>query len=292
MLRSRMLHSIIDTLYGLPPALEARLRSIVEGPAFNGQLDGIASQDAASLLPLAAAFSVHPLSGFAVGAIAEGQSGRLYLGANMEFSGMPLNASLHAEQSAVLNAWMHEESEVRALHVTESPCGHCRQFLRELSNADRLHIHINEQPYLLEELLPKAFGPIPAAGHGLLDSRPLLLESARPELHSDTSTQRAINAAQRSYVPYSCSPEGFIIECLDGHFFSGRAAESIAFNPSVPGVLVALNQRNLSSSRKVSISRATQSKLATAINSPLSFARGIIRSTSKARVDVVQMEVR
>jgi cytidine deaminase len=228
----------------------------------------------------------------AVGAVALGQSGRLYLGANMEFPGMPLHASLHAEQSALLNAWMHDENEVKALHVSEAPCGHCRQFLRELSNGLRLEIHLDGQMHRLEELLPMAYGSIPSVGHGLLDSRPLPLEAARPSPDDDTSAQRAINAAQRSYTPYSRSPEGFIIECLDGRFFSGRAAESIAFNPSVPGVLVALNQRNLSASRSVTITQATQAKLATSVNNPLPFARAIIRAISKAKVDVVQMEVR
>jgi cytidine deaminase len=287
-----MLHSLIDSLPGLDRAVAARLRAAVAEPAFSGEVDGIAAREAASLLPLATAFSIHPISGIAVGAVALGQSGRLYPGANMEFPGMPLNVSLHAEQSALLNAWMHDEHEVVALHVSAMPCGHCRQFMRELTNADTLQIHVQERTYTLEELLPQAFGQIPTKGHGLLDSRPAALEAAQSKPDADLSVQRAINAAQRSYAPYSRSPEGFVIECLDGHFYSGRAAESIAFNPSVPSVLVALNQRNLSSSRMVAITKATQAKLATAINNPLPFGRALIHSISKAKVDVVQMEVR
>ncbi len=281
---------IESALSGLNASLADSIRSALENSAFNGQFDEVESEKAASLLPLAAAFSVHPVSGFAVGAIAVGQSGQLYLGANIEFQGVPLNATLHAEQSALLNAWMHEEHEVVALHVSETPCGHCRQFLRELSNIDTLKIHTGGQTLSVDELLPLAFGETRSKGHGLLDSRPIDLEAARPR--PDTSMQRAINAAQRSYVPYTRSSEGFIIECLDGHFFSGRAAECAAFNPSVPGVLVALNQRNLSSSRNVTITQATQAKLATAINNPLPFARAVIGSVSNAEIEVVQMEVR
>ena len=240
------------------------IRSAFEAPNFSGFFEADFVVSARSLLPLATAFSVHPISGFAVGAIATGASGKVYLGANMEFQGMPLNASLHAEQSALLNAWMHEEHAVVALSVSEMPCGHCRQFLRELSNFQSLKLDISGHSFAAKELLPHAFGEIPGAGRGLLDSRPTTLEAVRPD--PDTSQQRAINAAQRSYVPYSRSPEGFILECLDGRFFAGRAAESIAFNPSVPGVLVALNQRNLSASRQVAITNATQAKLATAIN--------------------------
>lgn len=278
--------NVVDGLE-LNDAARAALRGALASPNFSGHFDpDIASLEA--LLPLAAAFSVHPISGFAVGAIATGASGKLYLGANMEFQGMPLNASLHAEQSALLNAWMHEEHLVTALSVSEMPCGHCRQFLRELSNFDSLRLDVSGRAYPPEKLLPYAFGEVPAAGRGLLDSRPTILEAVRPE--PDTSQQRAINAAQRSYVPYSRSPEGFVLECLNGRFFTGRAAECIAFNPSVPGVLVALNQRNLSASRQVTITNAIQAKLATAINTPLAFARALIHSVSNVEVQTVQMD--
>ncbi|MGZ0654022.1 cytidine deaminase [Coraliomargarita sp. W4R53] len=284
-------NSTIDrALADLESAIATNLRNALTEPTFSGQLVGIAPETSAQLLPLAAAFSVHPISGFAVGAIAVGASGNLYLGANLESQGMPLHATLHAEQSAVLNAWMHNEHEVVALYVSETPCGHCRQFLRELSNIDSLKIYVGAHVHSLAELLPHAFGEPRSKGHGLLDSSPLALEAVKP--HPNISQQRAINAAQRSYAPYSRSPEGFVLECLNGQIFSGRAAESAAFNPSVPGVLVALNQRNLSSSRSVAISTATEAKLATAINNPLPFASTLISSTSNAEIKVVQMDAR
>ena len=285
-----MLNIQTHALDGLPTLLAERLNPLLIDPTFSGRVEGVAATQAAALLPLAAAFSIYPISGIAVGAVAVGQSGSLYLGANMEFTGMPLHASLHAEQSALLNAWMHEEAEVLAIHASEMPCGHCRQFLRELSNIETLKIVTGQGTHTLAELLPHAFGESRRKGHGLLDSHAYSLEAARP--HPETSMQRAINAAQRSYAPYSRSPEGFTIECLDGRFFSGRAAESAAFNPSVPSALVALNQRNLSGSRNVTITRATQAKLATALNNPLPFARALIHSVSKAKIEVVQMEVR
>jgi cytidine deaminase len=268
------------------PVAEA-VRAAVTHATFSGQLDGVARADAASLLPLAECYSVNPISDFSVGAVAVGQSGKLYLGANLEFQAMPLNATLHAEQSAVLNAWMHDESEIVALYISETPCGHCRQFLRELSNLDTLQIFVGDHELTLDELLPHAFGECRARGHGLLDSRPVALDVARPA--PDTSKQRAIDAAQRSYVPYSHSPEGFVVECVNGRSFAGRAAESVAFNPSVTGVLAALNQRNLSSSRKVAIRSCTQAKLATAINNPLTFARSVLSSHSEVGIDVVHM---
>jgi cytidine deaminase len=268
---------------------KAQLISELKDPEFSGQINSVGMERVENLLKLATCFSVAPISGFYVGAIAIGKSGKLYLGANIEFQGVPLSASLHAEQSAILNAWMHEEREVVVLHVSETPCGHCRQFMRELSNPSTLKIHCKGQTYQIEDLLPLAFGENRQKGHGLLDSTGTNLEPNKTK--PETQAQLAINAAQRSYTPYSHSPEGFVAQCLDGHSFCGRAAESIAFNPSVPGVVVALNQRNLSSRRSVAITACIQTKLTTAMNSPLPQAKAIMKHIAEASVVEVQMEM-
>ena len=281
---------IEKALAKLEESEKIQLISELKDTDFSGQINSVTSARAKDLLELATCFSVAPISGFYVGAIAVGKSGKLYLGSNMEFQGVPLSASLHAEQSAILNAWMHEEREVVTLHVSETPCGHCRQFMRELSNSSAMKIHCKGQTFLIEDLLPGAFGKNRKKGHGLLDSAVTKLESVQTKPHN--RSQLAIDAAQRSYAPYSQSPEGFVAQCLDGHFFSGRTAESIAFNPSVSGVVVALNQRNLSSSRSVAITACTQAKLATALSSFLTQAKAIIRHITEASVDEVQMEVR
>ena len=157
-----------------------------------------------------------------------------------------------------------------------------------MANLDKLQIHVRDQVLTLDELLPHAFGNARAKGHSLLDSCPVDFEAVSPE--PNTSQQHAINAAQRSYVPYTRSREGFAIECANGQSFSGRAVECAAFNPSVPGFLTALNQRNLSNSRDVAISACTQAKLATAINDPLPCARAVMGAISNVKIDVVQME--
>jgi cytidine deaminase len=276
-------------LVELEESEKAQLISELNDPEFSGQINSVGMERSEDLLKLATCFSVAPISGFYVGAIAIGKSGKLYLGANIEFQGVPLSASLHAEQSAILNAWMHEEREVVVLHVSETPCGHCRQFMRELSNPSTLKIHCKGQTYQIEDLLPVAFGENRQKGHGLLDSTGTNLEPEKTK--PETQAQLAINAAQHSYTPYSHSPEGFVAQCLDGHSFCGRAAESIAFNPSVPGVVVALNQRNLSSRRSVAITACIQTKLTTAMNSPLPQAKAIMKHIAEASVVEVQMEM-
>ena len=273
----------------LPTHLRSTLEEISSSPQFSGQLGVEFKPYAAELLNWATGFSRAPISGFHVGAIAVGHSGKLYPGANYEFAGTPLNTALHAEQSAIVNAWMHEEKAITSLYVSEIPCGHCRQFLRELSNIYSVEIHCKGKVFHLNELLPNAFGDERAQGKGLLDSQPIEVQAIQPI--ENTNALRTVNAARRSYAPYSRCPEGFAIECLDGHCFSGRAAESVAFNPSVPAITAALNQRNLSGSRNVAISNASLAKVVTAPNNPLPLAEAILQTESNTVIDIVRMEI-
>ena len=280
---------ISSALNKVDSSIAHTLKKSVSNPLFRGKITGFESKFAEQLLPLAKAFSIHPISGFAVGAIAVGKSGAFYIGANIEFSGVPLHATIHAEQSALINAWMHKEDEVVALHVSELPCGHCRQFLRELSNIDRLKIFVRGHAYKLETLLPNAFGEAPKKGLGLLGNHTTKLKTGKVKLNA--YNQCAIDAAERSYTPYSHSPEGFYIKCIDGHSFTGGNAECAAFNPSVPSVIVALNQRNLSTSREVSINKAIQVKVKASRNDPLTFAQSVISSISDCVVECVCVSV-
>lgn len=61
-----------------------------------------------------------------------GSSGRVFLGANLEFAGLPLNFSIHAEQFLLVNMLRAGERQLVQLMVSAAPCGHCRQFLAEL----------------------------------------------------------------------------------------------------------------------------------------------------------------
>jgi len=130
------------------------------------------------LLPLAKIYAVVPVSQFQVGAVAMADSfsneGRydIFLGANLEFMHQPLNQSIHAEQSATMNAWHQGAGYLKAIATSEAPCGHCRQFLCELEkHADLVVItpHGENLAYhktALADLLPEAFGPLDQDGAG------------------------------------------------------------------------------------------------------------------------------
>jgi len=282
----------LESMLRLDPAVaEERARQQLSANEFSGclrDLEGDPLTIGRNLLPFATAFSVSPISGFAVGAVAVGESGAFYLGANLEFAGTGLGATLHAEQSAVLNAWIHGETALSHLFVSNVPCGHCRQFLTELSCSDRMRLHFGEECASLENLLPGPFGARPRAGRGLLDSPMVELECIRTV--EDSLAQRAINAAQRSYTPYTRANEGFVIEGDNGQHFAGRAAESVAFNPSVSAVVCAVNQRNLSAGRSFSIKRCVHARLVTAVNGTVDLSKSILARITGAPVEEVLLE--
>ncbi|OIT02301.1 PREDICTED: cytidine deaminase 1-like [Nicotiana attenuata] len=122
-----------------------------------------------------------PISNYHVGAVGLGSDGRVFLGVNLEFPGLPLHHSVHAEQFLLTNLAVHRCPRLVAFAVSAAPCGHCRQFLQELRNPSSLQIHITSQhqnnPDVvtfkpLSEILPNPFGPFDL----LDDETPLLLE--------------------------------------------------------------------------------------------------------------------
>lgn len=192
-----------------------------------------------ALLPLAKQFSIVPLSQFRVAAIAVGASGNLYFGANMELFSLPLTQAVHAEQSAVIMAHTHGETEITKLISSEKPCGFCRQFLYELASADQLTILLDGHLTKLPQLLPHAFG---AKDLGvkvdLLADKQRALQLVQSD--QDEMTLIALRAANHSYAPYTHSYAGVALRTKDGKIFHGSYLENAAFNPSLAPLQSAL----------------------------------------------------
>ena len=103
-----------------------------------------------------------PYSHFAVGAAVRGASGKIYTGANVENASY--GASMCAERCAVFAAVNAGERRIEAIAVTETPCGMCRQVLREFADPEKLQIAVarsvdDYRVFTLAELLPESFGP-------------------------------------------------------------------------------------------------------------------------------------
>jgi cytidine deaminase len=210
------------------------------------------------LLPIAALHAIVPISDFRVGAVAKasthaGENGYdLYLGANIEFRGLPLNQSVHAEQSATINAWMQGATRIQTMTTSAAPCGHCRQFLNELDGGGDLEIITSSEGthellrMRLSELLPKAFGPRD------LNQRTGLMASTETNeslflrmITNDRLVLEALSSASQCYSPYTHSRSGCAIQASDGQVFSGRYVENAAFNPSMSPLQVAVSCMNM-----------------------------------------------
>ncbi|RLM25753.1 cytidine deaminase [Brenneria alni] len=251
----------------LPIHLQSALEPILSRQDFAAMLTadevkilGNASQQDAhtlafTLLPLAAACAQAPISHFQVGAIAQGVSGNFYFGANMEFTDVPFQQTIHAEQSAITHAWLRNEPELSAITVNYTPCGHCRQFMNELNVAASLSIRLpGRQPALLGHYLPDAFGPVDLNISTLLMDE---INHAYTLSGKDSLALAALDAANRSHAPYSQAISGVALETVNGNIYTGRYAENAAFNPSLPPLQVALNLLNLAGEKHTAIRRAT-----------------------------------
>ncbi len=216
-----------------------------------------------ALLPLAAAYAITPFSHFNVGAIACGISGNLYFGANIECLGGSMQNTLHAEQSAIIHAWLRGEKRIQTLTVSYVPCGYCRQFLNELNSSTDLKLCIFKHPSaMLSDYFPNGFGPHDLnVQHLLFDDidyqfTPIGWVDHEYQLDDqqrlcfptfdDPLVTEVIHNSRQSYAPYSQSHSAIVLQTQNNLLFSGRYAENAAFNPSLQPLLVALNLLNFS----------------------------------------------
>jgi len=261
------MHSrFLDAFSTLPATLQTALEPLLSRDDFPAMLtaDQVANVKAQTgldddalaftLLPLAAACSLTPISHFHVGAVARGVSGNLYFGANMEFSGASMQQTVHAEQSAVTHAWLRGEAKLASITVNYTPCGHCRQFMNELNSGTELNIHLPDRDVAtLGDYLPYSFGPKD------LDITTLLMDKVNHGYQiaeQDALSQQALDACNQSHAPYSQSHSGVALETETGKIFAGRYAENAAFNPSLPPLQGALILLNLSGEDCLKIRRA------------------------------------
>lgn len=237
--------SVMSAAAPQPADLTARLKLMLGPNPFvisaekASELQKALGLDRASLLqalvPVAREYARPPISNYQVGAAGLGKSGQIYLGVNLEFGGNALNQTVHGEQFTVANALRSGEEGLEMLAVSAAPCGHCRQWLNEVTGgSDLLILTPSSPPTPLKDLLPASFGPgdlgVSAA---LLSPQSTSLSDLTAGASDDPVATAALYAAERSYAPYSHSPSGAAVQLRDGKIMSGRYAENAAFNPSL-----------------------------------------------------------
>ncbi|KAK1365291.1 Cytidine deaminase [Heracleum sosnowskyi] len=203
-----------------------------------------------------------PISNYHVAAVGLSSDGRIFIGVNLEFPGVPLHHSVHAEQFLVTNHALHNSPRLAYIAVSAAPsdsnfsgpCGHCRQFFQELRQAGDIQILITSEtaqqgkkdviykPF--SSLVPNSFGPC-----NLLDpEKPLILENHNNGLcfangvgqDCDKLKHLALEAANASHAPYSDCPSGVALMDVNGKFYKGCYLESVAYTPSLSPVQAAL----------------------------------------------------
>lgn len=108
-----------------------------------------------------------PYSNFQVGSAIRSSNKKLYSGANVENAAYPLGCC--AEASAISAMVRDGEQLISEIAVVGkgnnlvTPCGGCRQKIREFSN-EYTRIYVCDpnglrKTYTIEELLPDSFGP-------------------------------------------------------------------------------------------------------------------------------------
>ncbi|XP_077168181.1 cytidine deaminase [Paroedura picta] len=112
-------------------------------------------------------FAYCPYSNFPVGAALLTWDGKIFSGCNVENACYPLGVC--AERTAIQKAVSEGYTKFRAMVITSNmqeayitPCGACRQVLREFGKHWDLYLTKADGKYIvktLEELLPHSFGP-------------------------------------------------------------------------------------------------------------------------------------
>jgi cytidine deaminase len=122
------------------------------------------------LLEMARAVQRHahvPYSHFPVGAAIRTPTGRVYIGCNVENAAYPEGTCAEAGAIAAMVAAGEREIDVIVTAADGSeiatPCGGCRQKIREFATADTV-VHCADEAgvgrtYTMAELLPDSFGP-------------------------------------------------------------------------------------------------------------------------------------
>uniref|UniRef100_G1PFK9 Cytidine deaminase n=2 Tax=Myotis TaxID=9434 RepID=G1PFK9_MYOLU len=108
-----------------------------------------------------------PYSHFPVGAALLTRDGKIFLGCNVENACYPLG--ICAERTAIQKAISEGYQDFRAIAVAAdvqddfiSPCGACRQVMREFGSNWDVYLTKPDGTYVLrtvQELLPASFGP-------------------------------------------------------------------------------------------------------------------------------------
>ena len=209
------------------------------------------------------------ISNFRVACVGQTKEDNLALGVNMEFPPLPLHCCVHAEQSMLSTLLNNQQKTLKLFYVSHAPCGHCRQFIKEVLDPSETLIIITSRKkyYKYSQLLPESFGPSDLGVEKTLfeyENQRVHLqveESERLDLHlqhppkekGEEGREGLVNEKLLeelreklrekfgySHSPYSSSPSSLLLLTESGVLGEGCYMESAAYNPSLPPLQSAL----------------------------------------------------
>lgn len=183
------------------------------------------------LLGVASAMAQIPGEGNHIGAVVEGESGNLYVGAPYAWAGPGIKFSAHGVQTAILSAVHHGEKKLKTIMVESAPCACCRQFLRELHAWQGIKIlYASDGPKSLQKgaIADIEFSSVGLRLDGvkerLLDEYPRQLALSKSD--NNDLINIAADAASKAYAPYSQNNAGVAVKTKSGVVYEGRYIES------------------------------------------------------------------
>lgn len=251
-------------------------------------------------LPVARAMARPPISGFRVAAVGIEAEGDLVLGANLEFPGADLGATIHAEGFVALRA-RRRGRRLAALAVREAhPCAHCRQTLAEAADADALElVDLLGNVRSLDDLYPWPFRPAALEHDG---DRPgatpwptlAFVASGAPERTTipEIAAAELLAAGRRAHTPYSGAPSAVVLRLRNGRLLAAGCVESVAFNPSITAMQAALVEVAAARADAAAITDAWLGRTAAGPVDPEAGFRALLRAVAPgATATVVDWQV-
>lgn len=239
-------------------------------------------------LPVAGAMARPPISRYRVAAVGIEAEGALLLGANLEFPGADLGATIHAEGFVALRA-RRRGHRLATLAVREAhPCAHCRQTLAEAADAGTLAIvDLLGNELSLDDVYPWSFRP-GALGHDgdTPGARPwpalgfVANDGRRSAELPDDVAAALLEAGSRAHAPYSRAPSAVVLRLRDRRLHAAGCVESVAFNPSITAMQAALVEVAAARAEAASITDAWLGRTAGGSVDPEAGFRALLRAVA------------
>jgi cytidine deaminase len=230
-------------------------------------------------LPAASRLAVAPISGFVVSAVGlEVETGDLILGGNVEFPGVDLGQTIHAEGFVFVRAFARATTIAVLATGQARPCAHCRQTITEFAaSRDLLLIDPLGHTLSMSDLYPWPFAPDDLEQPGIIAGAvPWPDLALRDDRVASDVGAALVAAGRRAYAPYGRCPAAIVLQLTDGSLVAGATIESVAFNPTIGPLQVAIAELLASGHGYAAIGSATLAVTATGDVLPTAGIRALL----------------